>query len=66
MFAYPVRHRGHCGKACYGSRWAAERNVKQMKRHGKDQCYRGRLHAYVCKDCKAWHVGHIDDEWEWT
>lgn len=59
----PVQlHRGPCGKACYGSRGAADRARKSMKRSGKDRSYQGYLHAYVCKQCRAWHVGHTDYE----
>jgi hypothetical protein len=64
MFQIPVRHRGLCGKACYGSRGAAERQVKSMKRSGKARPYQGYLHAYVCKVCRAWHVGHTEYEEE--
>lgn len=57
-----TRHRGPCGKACYGSQGAADRARKAMKRSGKDRKYQGYLHAYVCKDCRAWHVGHTSYE----
>lgn len=63
VMAYqPLRHRGMCGKACYGSRASADRTVKGMKRRGNDRKYEGYLHSYVCKECRAWHVGHTSYE----
>lgn len=62
MAVEPPRHRGHCGKACYGSKDAAKRARNAMRRSGKDRKYQGYLHEYVCKQCRAWHVGHTDYE----
>lgn len=52
------KHRGDCGKACYGSYGAAHRARRAMQRSGKDRKYEGYLHEYPCPDCRAWHVGH--------
>lgn len=62
MLPVDTRHRGQCGKACYGSKGAADRSVKAMKRTGRDQRYRGYLHSYICTICRAWHVGHTEYE----
>jgi len=37
MFFITERHRGNCGKACYGSKASADRSVKAMRRSGKDR-----------------------------
>lgn len=60
MEPLPLKHRGFCGKACFGSYGSAQRSVRVMQRSGKDQKYRGYLHPYVCKRCRAWHVGHTE------
>lgn len=54
------KHRGPCGKACYGSFNAAQRSVRALQRTGKDRRYQGYLHPYVCKECRAYHVGHTE------
>ena len=61
-FFITERHRGNCGKACYGSKASADRSVKALRRSGKDRKYEGYLHSYVCKQCRAWHVGHTSYE----
>lgn len=58
----PLRHRGLCGKARYGSFAAAKRSVRAMQRSAKDRKYEGYLHPYVCKVCRVWHVGHTEYE----
>lgn len=62
IFARSVLHRCSCGKACFGSRGAAERNIKQLRRSGKDRKYEGYLHPYVCPVGRVWHVGHTEYE----
>lgn len=57
----PPTTRGGCGKAVYRSHGAAKAVMRSLQRHGKGQSYRGRLHPYVCKVCRAWHVGHSND-----
>lgn len=60
----PLRHRGLCGKACYGSFRAAQRSVRALQRAGKDRKYQGYLHPYVCKVCRSIHIGHTEYEEE--
>ena len=62
MFARPALHRCECGKACYGSRAAADRAVKTLRRSQKDRKYEGYLHAYVCTVGRVWHIGHTGYE----
>ena len=60
-----ITHRGACGKVCYGSQRSAKNAIQRLKRNQRHEPYRGHIHPYVCKDCRAWHVGHtlrIDDE----
>lgn len=54
------RHRGPCGKTRYNSEHAAMADIRSLQRHGKSRVYEGRLHPYVCKACRGWHVGHTD------
>lgn len=57
-----TRHRGPCGKVSYGSFAAANREIKSLKRSGKDRKYQGYLHSYACRECRAIHVGHTSYE----
>lgn len=50
--------RGPCGKACYASAQAAKRGYRNMDNARKQHGYKGRLHVYFCKPCRAFHVGH--------
>lgn len=54
------RHRGPCGKTRYHSEHAAKADIRAMQRAGKSRTYEGRLHPYVCPECRAWHVGHTE------
>lgn len=51
-------HRGPCGKARYDGEASARRAMRTMQRHGKGRRDRGRLHPYLCRACRGWHVGH--------
>lgn len=51
---------GICGKARYTSAGAARHAIHTLERRGLARSYDGRLHAYPCKHCRAWHVGHTN------
>lgn len=60
-----TRHRGRCGKTRYSSERAAMADIRAMQRHGKGRVYEGRLHPYVCRECRCWHVGHTEQYDRW-
>jgi hypothetical protein len=53
-----VVNRGPCGKSMFRSESAAKIGRKRMDGYGRGHGYKGRAHAYFCRECKAWHVGH--------
>jgi hypothetical protein len=58
----PALPRRGCGKASYASESAARRSMRTMQKWGRGRSYAGRLHPYLCRECRAWHVGHTSYE----
>jgi hypothetical protein len=47
-----------CGKHKYPSEKSAKKGKRGLFATRADSGYKGRPHAYFCRDCRAWHVGH--------
>lgn len=50
--------RGPCGKVVYPSEGAARRAISALRYRKRERARDGRLHPYVCRVCRGWHVGH--------
>lgn len=59
---YTILERRGCNKACYPSESAAKRSVRSLDRNGHANHWKGNLRPYLCRPCRAWHVGHSDSQ----
>lgn len=59
--AFPTYERRDCDKACYPTEQAARRAMRSIERSGRGHRWKGRLRPYLCKPCRAYHVGHSEE-----
>jgi len=56
----PLLERRDCGKACYHTEAAAKRSIRSLDHHKHANRWKGKLRPYLCRPCRAWHVGHSE------
>lgn len=54
-----MRPHGPCGKKIYRSERDARKDIRMMQRYNLREAEK--LNAFICRDCRAWHVGHAHE-----
>lgn len=57
--------KGCTGKVKFLTRDAAEAKIQVTRNWIESKRRSRRLNAYLCRECKFWHIGHTDKRESW-